>query len=294
MVEGVTRRNALGVHRGYAGYPTAVPAKNRITCDITFEATTAASLALQVAAAGDPDDGRTETLDLVSNGSQAGATVVPALAGGREHVVTVLRGPLTVRYEATLAEPATRTPKGVSDRARNDALRPSRYCPSDRLEGFARSHFGGITTNLDRVRAICDYVHTHIVYMPGTSGPVTDAVDTLLAGAGVCRDFAHLAAALCRAVQVPARVAAVYAPGLSPMDFHVVVETEIDGSWWVWDPTRLAPRQSLVRVANSREGVNIAFSTVLSGHVELLDMTVSAVAAGELPTDDHAHLTSLV
>lgn len=261
---------------------------------LTFEATTAASVALQVTAAGDPDDGRRETLDLLSNGMPAGATVVPALAGGREHVVTVLRGPLTVRYEATLAEPTTRTPEEVSDRARSDALRPSRYCPSDRLEGFARSHFGGITTNLDRVRAICDYVHEHIVYMPGTSGPVTDAVDTLLAGAGVCRDFAHVAAALCRAVQVPARVAAVYAPGLSPMDFHMVVETEIDGSWWVWDPTRLAPRQSLVRVATGRDAADIAFSTVLSGHVELVDVTVGAVAAGDLPTDDHTRLMTLV
>ncbi|MFC7481919.1 transglutaminase family protein [Luedemannella flava] len=180
--------------------------------ELTFEATTAASLALQIAAAGTTGDGRTETLDLVSNGVPVGASVVPALAGGREHVVHVLPGPLTVRYEAALATPATRAPAPVTERGRADALRPSRYCPSDRLEGFARSHFGAITTNLDRTRAICEYVHEHVAYLPGSSGPTTDAVDTLLAGAGVCRDFAHLVAALCRAVQVPARVAAVYAP----------------------------------------------------------------------------------
>ncbi len=267
--------------------------ERRVTCEITFDATTAASLALQVAAAGHPADGRVETLELTSNDAPVGATVVPALAGGREHVVHVLPGPLTVRYEAVIPSPLTSVPAAVTDRARNDALRPSRYCPSDRLEGFARSHFGGITTNLDRVRAICDYVYDHVAYLPGSSGPVTDAVDTLLAGSGVCRDFAHLTAALCRAVQVPARVAAVYAPGLSPMDLHMVAETEIDGSWWVWDATRLAPRQSLVRIATGRDAADIAFSTVLSGHVELGELAVSAVVAGDLPIDDHTRLTSL-
>ena len=279
--------------RTAAPEPTLSPGQRRVTCDVTFDVTTAASIALQVAAAGDPSDGRTESLELVSNGTPVGATVVEAPAGGREHVVNVLAGPLTVRYGATVDTPGTRTPPVVTDRARNDALRPSRYCPSDRLEGFSRSRFGGITTNLDRVRAICDYVHHHIAYLPGSSGPVTDAVDTLLAGSGVCRDFAHLTTALCRAVQVPARVAAVYAPGLSPMDLHVVVETEIDGSWWVWDATRLAPRQSLVRVATGRDAADIAFSTVLSGHVDLTDVQVTAVAGGDLPTDDHERLTSL-
>ncbi|MGN9907450.1 transglutaminase-like domain-containing protein [Phytohabitans sp. LJ34] len=68
------------------------------------------------------------------------------------------------------------------------------------------------------------------------SGPTTDAADMLLAGQGVCRDYAHLVATLCRAIGVPARVAAVYAAGLDPMGFHLVTETALDGRWWVWHP----------------------------------------------------------
>ena len=126
-------------------------------------------------------------------------------------------------------------------RDRVDALRPSRYCPSDRLSGFAGSRFGREPSPLDKVRAIADYVNLHIRYVSGSSEGTTDAVDTLVSGQGVCRDFAHLVAALCRAVDVPARVSGVYAPGLSPMDLHAVVETEVDGRWQVWDATRLAP-----------------------------------------------------
>ena len=73
--------------------------------------------------------------------------------------------------------------------------------------------------------------------MPGSSDPIDGAVDTLLAGAGVCRDFAHLVVALLRAVNVPARVVSVYAPGLYPMDFHAVAEAFVEGQWRVVDGT---------------------------------------------------------
>jgi transglutaminase-like putative cysteine protease len=131
------------------------------------------------------------------------------------------------------------------------------------------------------------------VYDGTASGPTTDAIDTLLAGRGVCRDYAHLTAVLCRAVGVPARVAAVYAPGLDPMDFHLVVETALADEWLVWDATRLAPRQSLIRVATGRDAADVAFGTVLSGTAELVDMAITAVADGDLPTDDHEALVRL-
>ena len=83
--------------------------------------------------------------------------------------------------------------------------------------------------------------------MPGSSDPIDGAVDTLLAGAGVCR--AHLVVAVLRAVNVPARVVSVYAPGLSPMDFDAVGEAFVDGQWRVVDGTLLAPRQTLVRTS---------------------------------------------
>jgi len=121
----------------------------------------------------------------------------------------------------------------------------------------------------------------------GASDATTDAIDTLLTGTGVCRDYAHLVAMLCRAVEVPARVAAVYAPGLSPMDFHLVVETEIDGLWRVWDATRLAPRTALVRIATGRDAADVAFATVISGRALFTGMEITAVVDGDLPVDDH-------
>lgn len=108
---------------------------------------------------------------------------------------------------------------------------------------------------------------------------------TLLARQGVCRDYAHLVIALLRALNVPARMAAVYAPGLSPMDFHAVAEAFIDGSWQVVDATRLAPRQSLLRISTGRDAADIAFLTNHWANLTLLDLQVLAIV-DELPTDD--------
>ncbi|MBO0985872.1 transglutaminase family protein, partial [Rathayibacter sp. SD072] len=108
---------------------------------------------------------------------------------------------------------------------------------------------------------------------------------TLLARRGVCRDFAHLVVALLRALDVPARLVSVYAPGLSPMDFHAVAEAWIEGEWRVVDATTLAPRQSLVRIATGRDAADTAFLSVYDGIATLGEFTVGAVV-DELPDDD--------
>ncbi|MCU1431545.1 MAG: transglutaminase [Actinotalea sp.] len=79
----------------------------------------------------------------------------------------------------------------------------------------------------------------------------------------MCRDFAHLTTCLLRAMDVPARLAAVSAPGLSPMDVHAVVEGYVDGGWWVVDATHLAPRRSMLRISTGRDAADTAF---LSAH----------------------------
>ena len=112
--------------------------------------------------------------------------------------------------------------------------------------------------------------------MPGSSDPIDGAVDTLLAGAGVCRDFAHLVVALLRAVNVPARVVSVYAPGLYPMDFHAVAEAFVEGQWRVVDGTLLAPRQALVRIATGRDAADIAFLDNHKGAITLNKLVVTA------------------
>jgi transglutaminase-like putative cysteine protease len=264
---------------------TPVATARTVWSEIEFEVTEPAQLVVQVTAAAGGGE-----LTVLNN-------LVPLEArhiGGGQRLVESAPGSLTIRYAATVhpdqqaeqtAEQAVEHPVTPFDRV--VALRPSRYCPSDRLLGFAGSHFGRYAMGLDRIRAICDHVSEHVSYESGASDGTTDATQTLLTGRGVCRDFALLVAALCRALDVPARVAAVYAPGLSPMDFHLVVETEVDGAWRVWDATRLAPRPSLVRIATGRDAADVAFSTILSGRAELTGLQILAVVDGDLPDDDH-------
>jgi transglutaminase-like putative cysteine protease len=91
---------------------------------------------------------------------------------------------------------------------------------------------------------------------------------------------------LLRANDVAARVVSVYAPGLSPMDFHAVTEALVGGRWVVVDPTGLAPRQSLVRIATGGDAADTAFLTTVGGRVELTGMEVTAIAEPGLPFDD--------
>ncbi|MGV7637126.1 transglutaminase-like domain-containing protein, partial [Mycobacterium kansasii] len=84
-----------------------------------------------------------------------------------------------------------------------------------------------------RAVAVREFVASRLDYLPGASRSADGASDTLLASAGVCRDYAHLTIALLRALKLPARMSAVFAPGCDPMDFHAVAEVMVDGRWWV-------------------------------------------------------------
>jgi hypothetical protein len=116
-----------------------------------------------------------------------------------------------------------------------------------------------------------------LVYVPGSSGPTDGAVDTLLNGKGVCRDYAHLVVGLPRALDIPARMAAVYAPGLQPMDFHAVAEAHVDGGW-------------RVRIATGRD---TAFLSSYGGDVIMAGTQIMAIVDGELPSDDVHQLVAL-
>lgn len=103
----------------------------------------------------------------------------------------------------------------------------------------AAAEFAGITGK-PLLDAVSSWVGSQLSYVSGSSKPIDGAVDTYLSRQGVCRDYAHLVIALLRGLNVPARLAAVYAPGLDPMDFHAVAEAYVDGAWWVVDATALA------------------------------------------------------
>ncbi|MDG4770398.1 transglutaminase family protein [Solwaraspora sp. WMMD792] len=277
------------------GDQRTTPAAGEIGCRLSYRVEAAATLVLQVTAYRPAPPPR--LVAGTADGDDVAVTEIDGswADGGRQHLVRAPVGDLTISYRATMPPRPAPAAAGsaVSQLERITYTRPSRYCPSDRMAGFATARFAGYRSDADGVRAICDYVHSRTSYTAGASGPGTDAAETLLSGAGVCRDYAHLTVALCRAVDIPARVVAVYAPGLAPMDFHLVAEAAVGDRWYVWDATRLAPRPSMVRIATGRDAADVAFATTLDGVSELTGMSVFAVAPGDLPVDDHEALVTL-
>lgn len=140
-------------------------------------------------------------------------------------------------------------------------LRGSRYCPSDRFESFVEREFGHLSGG-DKVQAILDWIGDHVDYKAGVSDASTTAQDTFVDRAGVCRDFAHLTIALCRAADIPARAVSAYAWRLRPPDLHAVAEVYVGGRWRLVDATGLAPIDGLVRVATGLDAADIAFMTI--------------------------------
>lgn len=237
------------------------------------------------------DAGVEESFDVRLGRRQIEPRQIETAHGGRAHVLEARPGTLVVSYAAVVSGDSA--PLTCTAEERLVYLRPSRYAESDRLAEVARRRFDGLAATDDIVAGVSSWVGTEIGYQAGSSLPTHGAVDTLLGGQGVCRDFAHLVVALLRARNVPARVAAVYAPGLSPMDFHAVAEALVDGTWRVVDATLLAPRRSLVRIATGRDAADTAFLTVIGGTVDLVALEVGAVVEGDLPSDDPRELVSL-
>ncbi|WP_127472721.1 transglutaminase-like domain-containing protein [Microbacterium sulfonylureivorans] len=194
-------------------------------------------------------------------------------SGSRLHRLMGESGRLEVRYEATVEGQAATS--RTSDLEAITYLRPSRYCQSDEVFQQARRQFKGLQGH-DLIAAVSEFVATSTTYTPGLSQGTDSAVTTLMTGQGVCRDYAHVVIALLRAMDMPARYAACFAPGLQPMDFHAVAEAYLDGAWYVIDGTRLANRRSLVRIATGRDAADCAFLSYHGGYVGLQRMRVDA------------------
>ena len=188
---------------------------------------------------------------------------------------------LTVHYRATvdverpsvrLADYAPTSPRMLPGPA-VAYLMPSRYCQSDRLEGFVHRRFGRLRGGA-LAAALVEWVRDSIDYRSGSSSGETTALDTFASRSGVCRDFAHLLVALARAGDIPARCVSAYAPGVDPPDFHAVAELWLDGEWRLVDATGMANCQDLVRVSVGRDATDIAFMTIF-GTAALLQQRVS-------------------
>jgi transglutaminase-like putative cysteine protease len=150
-------------------------------------------------------------------------------------------------------------------------LYPSRYCPSDALNAFAMQQFGSLWQGYGRVQAICEWVHRHVSFVSGSSSGTTDAAETFRTRQGVCRDFAHLMIALCRAVNIPARFTTGLDygadPALGPTDFHAYVEAFVGGRWYMFDPSGTAIPMGFVRLTSGRDAADSAYASIF-GNVQ--------------------------
>jgi transglutaminase-like putative cysteine protease len=257
-----------------------------VSAEIDLETAASVDLIFQIAARADVP----LTSENLTFSQDVEAVELVAADGTRYHRIRSLEGRLEVRYHAVVDTQDAPTP--VSDLELIAYMRPSRYSESDILFGQARRQFRGLTGG-DLVQAVADYVSESLAYTRGASTGTDSAATILPKGQGVCRDYAHSVVALLRAMDVPARYAACYAPGLVPMDFHAVAEAYLDGAWHVVDATRLANRRGLVRIATGVDAAACAWLSYHGGSVSLKRLNVDARTDAPLEDDDHTALIQI-
>ena len=204
------------------------------------------------------------------------------------------KGVLSVNYHARVLLPAVPVPLHLDETpvtALPDQvlhyLMPSRYCESDSFGRIAQQLFGQVPPGIQRVRAIESWIYESILYQPGVTQSTTTAQDVFVQRAGVCRDFAHMGITLCRALNIPARLVVGYVNLADPtQDFHALFEAWLDGRWVLFDPTRLAPVERMVRIGTGRDAKDVAFATIF-GMVTMLRKEIT-VDEGDLPPDASA------
>jgi transglutaminase-like putative cysteine protease len=199
------------------------------------------------------------------------------VSGNRYMYVHAEPGDLKLSYSATIdlihhfVDPAqiTEVPVRYLPPDVIGYIYPSRYCQSDRLVKLASREFGGLPQGYGRVLAIRDWVKQRVTFTSNSSNSNTSAVDTLIEQVGVCRDFAHLMIALCRAVNIPARftTGTDYGadPALGPSDFHAYVEVYLGNAWYIFDPSGTGIPMGFVRFGTGRDAADVAFASIFGG-----------------------------
>lgn len=152
-------------------------------------------------------------------------------------------------------------------------LMPSRFCPSDQFQAFVDAEFGDLDGGT-RIAAMRDWIESTFSYVSGSSHAQTTALDSFVQRQGVCRDFAHVLVTLARASSIPARFVSVYAPEVTPQDFHAVAEVYLGGSWHLIDPTGMAEADTMARIGVGSDASSVAFLTAF-GSINLINQSVS-------------------
>ena len=195
--------------------------------------------------------------------------------------VLALPGRLRISTDAVIAD------SGLPDRAAPEAreipvgelpsdvlvfLLGSRYCETDELSQAAWDLFGAIAPGWRRVQAIVDFVHAHLEFGYAHARATRTARDAYGERRGVCRDFAHLAVALCRCMNIPARYATGYLGDIgvprdpAPMDFSAWFEAYLDGGWYAFDARHNRPRIGRIVMAYGRDAADVALTNSFGQH----------------------------
>src|SRR5258708_3435443 len=183
-------------------------------------------------------------------------------------------------YEIKNYEQLEEIPVAKMDTAVFPYLYPSRYCQSDKLYRLANNLFGHIINPFEKVITLTDWIHKNVQYLSGVTNSQTSAFDTVTEQSGVCRDFAHLGIALCRALTIPARYFTGYAWQLKPADFHACFEAYIGNEWILFDATKLVPLNGLVKIASGRDAADTAIANIF-GNVLFTSMNVGCELTDE-------------
>ena len=268
----------------------------RVGCDLRFETEFPVPLLMLVRARGDADHRRLYE----SRWAEPSLSIreYDDVFGNPCWRITLPPGSPSVRYDAIVevsGEPDLVVPDAALvpvDELPDDVLQftlPSRYVPSDLLLDDAWRLFGETPQTWARVQAFCDWIYANIEYRAGSSGPSTTALDIYQQRAGVCRDFALMGVALCRALNIPARYTFGYLPDIAveppdvPMDFHAWFEAYLGGAWYTFDARHNIPRIGRVKVGHGRDVADVALTTAY-GSARLTSMIVWADEIAE--TDD--------
>jgi transglutaminase-like putative cysteine protease len=223
-------------------------------------------------------------------------TFCDAQHGNRFVRLDAPKGVLSINYHAKIELSHKPVPLHLDESSitavPDDVLRylmPSRYCESDVMSRAAQQLFGHLPHGLSRVHAIESWIHDSIYYMPGSSGPTTTAQEVFVQRAGVCRDFAHLGITMCRALNIPARLVVGYVNFAEPpQDFHAVFEAWLHDRWVIFDPTKMAPIDRLVRVGTGRDAKDVAFATIF-GNVQMLRKEIVVDEGDQSPAKPSEH-----
>ncbi|MFC7738625.1 transglutaminase family protein [Roseomonas sp. GCM10028921] len=276
--------------------------KIRLGCDLGYQVNAPTTFVLNIQPAETPRQrSLSETLTITPRGTPTETWTVPETSNRYLRLNVQPGTELLIHHEAEVELQAHVA--GTSEVTQHSFaelppealphLWPSRFCESDRLQRLAHREFSAMPAGHARVTAVCNWVNDRLTYLPGASGPTTTATETLLSGTGVCRDFAHLSIALCRALGIPARYISAQAPGLVTPDFHAVFEAYLGSKWWLFDATRQAPLDTLVRIGLGRDAAEAAFAE-FDGDATPTRMKVGAEVIEGLQVQRHNRTTQAV